>query len=287
MNLENPNISVVICAWNAAHCINGILDSLKEQTFTDFEIVVANDGSTDNTAEIARSYGARVINMEHQGLSAARNVGINNSKAKIVAIIDADCYASPNWLEEIYKEINVNDETVITGNTQIPKSTFLGDCISSLGYPGGGHLGFENMWPVDENGYTIHLAGGNCAFDKEIIQKIGAFNEKLTITADDVFLGMKIRKNGIKIKYNCKMIMYHKPRKKLIPFIKWHYARGRGTYLFKQEVGSFNKFYKLRFWSTKNMIKKYWKSPKILIMVPLLKLSFITQKIGYLMEKYF
>ena len=142
MNDKKPKISVVICAWNAAHCIKGILESLNKQTFTNFEIVVANDGSTDNTAEIAKSYGARVINMEHLGLSAARNVGINNSKADVVAIIDADCYASPQWLKEIHDGIMINGEEVVTGNTHIPKSTFLGDCISVLGFPGGGHLGF-------------------------------------------------------------------------------------------------------------------------------------------------
>jgi glycosyltransferase involved in cell wall biosynthesis len=91
---SKPKISVVICAYNAASCIQGIFDSLKNQTFTDFEIVVANDGSTDNTADIGKAAGARVIDMEHRGLSAARNVGINNSKADIVAIIDADCHAS-------------------------------------------------------------------------------------------------------------------------------------------------------------------------------------------------
>src|SRR3989344_2281056 len=101
-----PKISVVICAYNAAHCIQGIFNSLKLQTFTDFEVVVANDGSVDDTAKIARANGARVVDMPHQGLSAARNVGITHSRADIVAIIDADCYARYNWLEEIYREIN-------------------------------------------------------------------------------------------------------------------------------------------------------------------------------------
>lgn len=283
--MKKPAISVVICAYNAAGCIEGILKSLQVQTFKDFEIVVANDGSTDATAEIARKFNARVIDMEHQGLSAARNVGINNSQADVIAIIDADCYATPQWLAEIHREIQKGN-TVITGNTQIPKSTFLGDCISGLGYPGGGHLGFENMWPVDANGYTNHLAGGNCAFVKLEIQKLGAFNPALTITADDVYLSIKILENGLKIKYNPQMIMYHQPRKDMKSFVKWHYARGRGSYFFKQQVQSFGQFYKLRLWSTKNMIKKYWHDPKIVVMIPLLGLSFATQKIGFMVQKY-
>jgi O-antigen biosynthesis protein len=286
--MDKPKISVVICAWNAADCIEGILKSLQKQTFKDFEIVVANDGSTDNTKEIAISYGARVIDMEHQGLSAARNVGINASLADIVSIIDADCYASQDWLATIFHEIS-NGETVVTGDTKIPLSTFLGDCISGLGYPGGAHMGFDQMWPVDEKGYTDHLAGGNCAFIKSEIQKLGAFNEKLTITADDVFLSMKIIDNGLKIKYNCNMVMYHRPRKDIVGFLKWHYARGKGSYFFKQQIAlrgeNFNKFYKLRLWSTKNMIRKYKFSIKLPVMLSLLVISFITQKIGYFIQQ--
>lgn len=272
-------ISVVICAYNAAHCIQGILSSLKRQTFKDFEVVVVNDGSTDNTKQIAQAAGARVINRPHEGLSATRNTGIDNARADIVAIIDADCYADRNWLAEIDKEIS-NGETVVTGNTKIPKSTFLGDCISGLGYPGGGHLGFHNMWPV-KHGYTNHLAGGNCAFRKEAIQKLGAFNPKLTITGDDVFLSMKILEAGYKIRQNPKMVMWHQPRKDLRSFLRWHYTRGKGNYALKKQVGSFKKFYRLRFWSTKNMIRKYWKSPKLPVMLFLLGVSFMVQKLGY------
>lgn len=294
-----PKISVVICAYNVSNLINNILTSLQQQTFQNYEVIIVNDGSTDDTSQAAKSSAerlglnkqdqskVRVFDLPHQGLSATRNSGINAAQADIVAIIDADCHAQHQWLEEIYQEIETKGETVVTGNTKIPQSTFLGDCISGLGYPGGGHLGFEKMWPVDENGYTNHLAGGNCAFRKEIIQKLGAFNPKLTITADDVYLSQKILENKLKIKYNPDMIMSHPPRKDLLSFLSWHYQRGRGSYFFKQQVGSFNKFYKLRFWSTKNMIKEYWKSPKIVIMIPLLGLSFVTQKVGYFKEKYF
>jgi O-antigen biosynthesis protein len=282
--MKKPKISVVICAWNAAHCIQGIFNSLKLQTFKDFEVVVANDGSTDDTEKIALANGARVINRPHEGMSAARNVGINGTRADIVAIIDSDCYARYDWLEEFYKEIS-KGEVVVTGETKIPKSTFLGDCISGLGYPGGAHLGFKNMWPVDSRGYTNHLAGGNFAFDKKFILGIGSFNKKLTITADDVYLSMKVLESGHKIKFNPKAVMYHLPRKDLKAFLKWHFSRGKGSYAFKGMVKSFGSFYRLRLWSTWNMVKKYWNDPKLIFMLVLLVVSFITQKIGYVVQR--
>ena len=96
---------------------------------------------------------------------------------------------------------------------------------------------------------------------------------------------MKILENQLKIKYNPKMIMYHPPRKDLKSFIHWHYTRGKGSYFFKKQVGSFNKFYKLRIWSTKNMIREYKTSPKLPVMLFLLGLSFATQKIGFVVQK--
>lgn len=285
--LKKPKVSVVICAWNVSHLIDHILSSLEKQTFKDFEVIVVNDGSTDDTSTAARKWqqlNLKVLDCPHQGLSATRNAGINAAKADIVAIIDADCHALPNWVAEVYREIGENQETVVTGNTKIPQSTFLGDCISGLGYPGGGHLGFEKMWPVSKEGYTNHLAGGNCGFRKSQIQKLGAFDPKLTITADDVYLSLKVLQNGLKIKYNPQMVMYHPPRKNLKSFFSWHYTRGKGSYFFKKKVGSFNKFYKLRWWSTKNMLRQYRHNPKIWVMVPLLGLSFIAQKMGYLVQ---
>ncbi len=286
---SKPKISIVICAYNVSQLIDNVLHSLEQQTFRDFEVIVVNDGSTDDTSAAARKWQDRlklnVLDCPHQGLSATRNAGINAARAEIVAIIDADCRALPNWVEEVHRQIDINQEMVVTGNTKIPPSTFLGDCISGLGYPGGAHLGFEKMWPVDQKGYTIHLAGGNCGFRKSRIEGLGAFDPRLTITADDVSLSLKVLQNGLKIKYNPKMVMYHPPRKDLKSFIGWHYARGKGSYFFKKQIGSFDKFYQLRWWSTKNMLKKYWRDPKILVMVPLLGLSFLTQKIGYLVQK--
>ena len=72
---DRPEISVILPAFNRGHCLAKTLDSLFAQTFTDFEIIVVDDGSTDDTVAVARSFGerVRVVTQPNRGASAARN----------------------------------------------------------------------------------------------------------------------------------------------------------------------------------------------------------------------
>ena len=75
-----PLISVVIVTYNRAHFLKDALDSIKRQTFKDYEIILVDDGSTDNTKEIVEMYeGIHYIYQEHAGISRARNTGWNPS----------------------------------------------------------------------------------------------------------------------------------------------------------------------------------------------------------------
>lgn len=93
-----PQVSVVIPAYNAAPYIGGALDSVFAQTFRDFEVLVVDDGSTDGTAELVSGYRSdvRLIRQPNKGVAAARNEGIEASRAHYVAFLDAD----DTWLPE-------------------------------------------------------------------------------------------------------------------------------------------------------------------------------------------
>lgn len=93
----NPFISVIMAAYNRAGYIVEALDSIKRQTFQDFEIIVADDGSTDNTREILEKYeGIRCIYLEHVGIAGARNAAIKTARGKWLAFLDSDDL----WKEE-------------------------------------------------------------------------------------------------------------------------------------------------------------------------------------------
>ena len=95
-------ISVVIPAYNDSRKLERLLVSLKKQTFKDFEIIVVDDASADNTYDVAKKYANKVIrNNRNQGPAITRNIGIKNSDSSIIAFTDSDCEASLNWLENI------------------------------------------------------------------------------------------------------------------------------------------------------------------------------------------
>jgi glycosyltransferase involved in cell wall biosynthesis len=92
MKLENPRVSVVIPAYNQAQYLEEAISSALGQTYTDFEVIVVDDGSSDDTAAVARKFkpAIRYIWHENQGLAGARNTGIRQARGRFIALLDSD-----------------------------------------------------------------------------------------------------------------------------------------------------------------------------------------------------
>lgn len=91
-HMSNPIVSVIIPVYNAQEGIKQCLDSLLNQTFTDYEIILLNDGSTDNTIEVIKSYASkndciRVIDKENEGVAKTRNKGIHLAKGEYISLL--------------------------------------------------------------------------------------------------------------------------------------------------------------------------------------------------------
>ena len=112
-----PKVSVVIPTYNHQCYILAALDSVFAQTFTDFEIIVVNDGSPDNTAEVLRplteSGRIRYIEQKNQGQSAARNRGISEAKGEFIALLDDDDIWPPDKLQWQVEELQNNPDTAL------------------------------------------------------------------------------------------------------------------------------------------------------------------------------
>ncbi|MGN0343231.1 MAG: glycosyltransferase family 2 protein [Roseburia sp.] len=132
-------ISIIIPAYNVEKYVEQCLDSLFDQTFQDFEIIVINDGSTDGTGQVLESYAAgrkdsrlHVIHQENAGQSVAKNKGMDLAQGNFYTFVDADDYVKPDYLRQLYDAIvsqqadisvcgfeRVNDEGQILEHTSI------------------------------------------------------------------------------------------------------------------------------------------------------------------------
>lgn len=107
--------SILIPAYNVENYISRCLDSILEQRYTDFEVVIIDDGSIDNTLSICKVYAGKDnrIHVYHQinsGVAAARNFALDKAKGEWIVFIDADDYVESNYLESFYKSILLNPD---------------------------------------------------------------------------------------------------------------------------------------------------------------------------------
>src|SRR5262249_3190738 len=121
-----PRVSVVVCTYNGGSTLEQCLRSLLDLRYPDYEIIVVDDGSTDNTrAILGRFPEVRVIHQANQGLSAARNVGLYAATGSIVAYTDSDCFAHPDWLTHLIHQLERSGASAVGGPNLTPNDGWL------------------------------------------------------------------------------------------------------------------------------------------------------------------
>ena len=281
-------ISVVVPAYNAAETILSLLKSLSNQSFKDFEVIVVDDCSQDNTPHIVQSFPYSLIQLsENHGPAYCRNVGAGAAKGEILVFTDSDCLAAHAWLENIHNFFLQNDFEALMGRLVLMPSTPLGDSISAIGFPAGGSIGFDKIWKVDQKGFTDSLSSCNCAVRKDVFEKIGGFDESFPYPGgEDSLLAHDLRRLNYRIKYCPDVLVSHAARDSLMGFLKWQFRRGISSFIFSTKVPNKEKFLSLRIWSTGNIIRRYYTDKKFPLIFMLLMTSFFMQLSGFLYGRH-
>ena len=116
-----PKISIIVPVYNVEEYLENCITSILNQTFKDFELILINDGSTDNSLEICEHYKdiddrICIIDKKNGGLSSARNAGLNIAKGEYIGFVDSDDYIHPQMYEILYNEIVKNNADVVLCN---------------------------------------------------------------------------------------------------------------------------------------------------------------------------
>ncbi len=109
---KKPRFSIIVPVYNTEKYLKRCLDSISKQSFTDYEVIIVNDGSTDNSSNIISKYPYKVINQENQGLSMARNNGVKVSSGDYLIFLDSDDYIEKDLLKEINESLFNNPDLV-------------------------------------------------------------------------------------------------------------------------------------------------------------------------------
>jgi glycosyltransferase involved in cell wall biosynthesis len=166
------SVSVVVPTWNEARYVPELLDSLRRQTVPPLEILVADSGSTDGTAEVAAARGARVLPGERKGPGEGRNRGAKAAAGDVLLFADADCIAPPDLVEAVLAALG--DPRVIGGATMfLPQD---GNALDRLLF------GFANAYQraMTELGFP-HNAGYCFFFRRASFERLGGIREDMLL----------------------------------------------------------------------------------------------------------
>lgn len=122
--MSNIDISVIIPVFNQEHCIQKCIDSVLSQEHVTFEIIIIDDGSTDDTLNVCNHHASihpniKVIHQENAGLASARNTGLDNAIGEYITFLDSDDYLSPNAFHKMLKAISYNSVDVVIGEYDV------------------------------------------------------------------------------------------------------------------------------------------------------------------------
>jgi len=172
-------ISIIIPALNEERYLGLLLESIKKQAFfeqdKDYEIIVADAGSTDKTLEIARNYGCKIVD---GGLPAkGRNAGAEVSKGELLFICDADTVLPDNFFKKAFEEFNARALDLATVRLiPIPKSKMSLFLVNTF---------YNNLIVLLEN--ILPYAAVGIFVKKEVFDKVGGFDEEVKLSEDHYF----------------------------------------------------------------------------------------------------
>jgi len=178
--MDKVKVSVIVVSYNSEAYINKCIEALQKQTLKDFEIIIVDNCSKDNSLNLLREYKDIILIQSdiNLGFAGACNLGYKNAKGIYIAMLNPDAIAQESYLEEQIKVLDNNSNIGITASKMIVKGTNIidsaSDCYSNAfksfkrgeGKP-------EHLF--NQDGYVWGACGGACIYRAKMLQEIGLY----------------------------------------------------------------------------------------------------------------
>lgn len=222
--------SIIICAFNEEEnifqCLSSIKKALEKNSL--YEVLVINNGSIDNTEKKIKDFcdktslnfvhNLKVFNINHVGLSEARNFGVKESKGNIISFVDADATVDINWLNEINLSFKKNNVDVISGRVcNLENGCKMSDFLFNAHYR---VLNINKQSRIINDKTKTSVIGANMSFKKEVFDQTSGFFEHFKLRGDDTSFLIYLKSLNFKEFYLNESIVYNDHTKSLIIWFK-------------------------------------------------------------------
>lgn len=214
---EFVKISVIVPAYNAADTIADCLVALQKQTRLPDEIIVVDDGSTDETAQVVERLGIRLIRQAHAGAAAARNVGARLASGDILVFTDADCRPEPDWLLRLIQPF---DDSEIVGSKGVYRTTQSSLVARFV------QLEYESKYAnMVRQSYIDFVDTYSAAYRRDVFLQNSGFDTKLLELEDQEF-SFRLARKGYRMVFVPSAVVYHIHDRNVFEYIRRKYEIG-------------------------------------------------------------
>jgi glycosyltransferase involved in cell wall biosynthesis len=205
MIAQSYKVSLYIPCYNAERYIAGSIEGALHQTYPLDEIIVVDDGSKDKTREVASRFPVRVIRHErNRGTAAARNTGFRAARNELVASLDADCVAEPDWLEHLVPLMDGPRVGAAAGRVEEARLETVADRWRQA------HLRLD--WGNTRVANPPFLFGANGLHRKSVVQEVGGYDEvvwRWRVINEDGYISNRMRERGYRLIYDPSALVKH------------------------------------------------------------------------------
>lgn len=261
-----PFVSIVIAAYNEEKVIRKTIQSIIKSKYPRFELIIVDDGSTDETAKVVESEcrryaNIRLIRKENGGKSTALNVGIRNAAAEFIVTLDADTIIAENAISSLVQYFKDTNVGAVSGNVKIGNRKNLLTSWQHIEYVTGFNL---EKRALDELNSVTVVPGAIGAWRKQALMDIGLFEEDTL--AEDTDATLKLLRKGYKVKSEESSIAFTEAPENVKSFVKQRY---RWTYGILQCIWK----HKRAFFNPKNKVLGFFALPNLLFQYVLLAVA--------------